>query len=1030
MKKLLLTLAVALMSLTAINAQVLGTTEWNKTLFTVANGADATDGVMAIDDNGNLFVSGALTTTATFGSISVEPIGIASYIVKYDATGQVQWATAIQGAATIVAMDTDAAGNLYIAGQFADEIYVCNATNEDYTSLTSSNSSDKTAAFIAKYAADGSLFGAQACEATIDPEVDASFMYFGSPAQVLINNIKVEGDNLYLSFTYNGDVTLGGYTLDAKYVFNSMGFGDYLDATSGAIIALNNSTFAPTALVANVSLMDGETNYGLNAINFTVDKGEVYFAVVGYGNMTVQTATTTQNVQFAMDGMGTNEYGMVVAKGGTIKVYNNIATSVYASPYNVIENMEVVGSNLFITGTFRGYCALDNTLSTIEGDSEKSTSDIFVASLKASDLTTNWVTTTPDKGDTVNQEYENVVGSMIYPNEIRIVAAKKKVSGHTVVSTSNPLVSFDGEVSALGTEQATAVAYNGNKAASVLSLQTLTALYYGTIPVGEIEEEGEEIEVIYGEILKTNMWNSSISAVEQAGDAVVSSPSTIDAEGNLYVSGTMNTDFEFAGNTIPNLGIGTYVAKYDVQGNEKFAFAIYGAADITAMTTDAEGNLYVAASFTGEIYVTDVEGQEGEYEEFVGAEGDYFIKKPTSFLAKYDANGNLLAVKLLNATQSAPAESEYWGSASYSVIDKIVAEGDKVYVQISYNGNVVIDSIELEAKYTPYFGYACMDNVSYSVVLFNSDFEAMANVAELSVNTEDESMPAVESFNFAVSGDDVYVAAIGYGSLIYKTAEKTENINFFLNGDNGESEHAAMVAKVGGDMLTTENIPNSAWASYYTISGMDIYAGKIFMAGTFNETCPFASSIYSVGSSDVYVTCYDAATLEQEWIKIDAKDEGATNTYYEEFVGMALYKGNVYVVADVVNMNTEVIEETLNYNVTANGDMVKGYVRPATAMAYSDDYAVLVNVDGTNTNVAFYSFEELVGIEESVVSETSNIKYINGVYFFAEQVDAAIYDVQGRCVKAAKAATEIATAGLNKGVYILKAGNEVVKFIK
>ena len=493
MKKLLLTFAVALMSLTAINAQVLGTTEWNKTLFTVANGADATDGVLAIDDNGNLFVSGALTTTATFGSFSVEPIGIASYIVKYDATGQVQWATAIQGAATIVAMDTDAAGNLYVAGQFADEIYVCNATNEDYTSLTSSNSTDKTAAFIAKYAADGSLFGAQACEATIDPEVDASFMYFGNPAQVLIKNIEVEGDNLYLSFTYNGDVTLGGYTLDAKYVFNSMGFGDYLDATSGAIIALNNSTFAPTALVANVSLMDGETNYGLNAINFTVDKGEVYFAVVGYGNMTVQTASTTQNVQFAMDGMGTNEYGMVVAKGGTIKVYNNIATSVYASPYNVIENMDVVGENLYIVGTFRGYCPFDNTLSTLNNGTEISTSDIYVASVKTSDLSANWVVTTPGKNDIVNDEFESVVGTMIYPNEVRIVANIKKISGYSVISTSNPLVSFEGEVSALGTEQATAVAYNGNKAASVLSLQTLTALYYGTIPVGEIEEEGEEL---------------------------------------------------------------------------------------------------------------------------------------------------------------------------------------------------------------------------------------------------------------------------------------------------------------------------------------------------------------------------------------------------------------------------------------------------------------------------------------------------------------------------------------------------------
>ena len=52
------------------------------------------------------------------------------------------------------------------------------------------------------------------------------------------------------------------------------------------------------------------------------------------------------------------------------------------------------------------------------------------------------------------------------------------------------------------------------------------------------------------------------------------------------------------------------------------------------------------------------------------------------------------------------------------------------------------------------------------------------------------------------------------------------------------------------------------------------------------------------------------------------------------------------------------------------------------------------------------------------------------MYIFAEAVDAQIYDVQGRCVKAVKAATEIATEGLNKGVYILKAGSEVVKFVK
>ena len=69
-------------------------------------------------------------------------------------------------------------------------------------------------------------------------------------------------------------------------------------------------------------------------------------------------------------------------------------------------------------------------------------------------------------------------------------------------------------------------------------------------------------------------------------------------------------------------------------------------------------------------------------------------------------------------------------------------------------------------------------------------------------------------------------------------------------------------------------------------------------------------------------------------------------------------------------------------------------------------------------------------LEAGEHNSTANITYANGMYIFAEAIDAQIYDVQGRCIKAVKEATEIATEGLNKGVYILKAGSEVVKFVK
>ncbi|MBR3609046.1 MAG: T9SS type A sorting domain-containing protein [Bacteroidales bacterium] len=1028
MKKLLLIVAVALLSVTAINAQVLGTKEWNKTLTTVAAAEDATNGVMAIDDNGNLFVSGALTTTATFGSTSLEPIGLAQYIVKYNATGAEQWATAIQGAATITAMDTDAEGNLYVAGQFADEILVCDVAGNQ-TSLVSSNSDSQTAAFIAKYSATGTLIAAQACEATVDATVNDSFMYFGYPAEISISNIQVEGDALYVSFTYNGDVTLGGFSLDAKYLFNSMGFGDYLDTTSGAVIALNNTTLAPSALIVNASVKEDNASVssGINDINFTVEDGDAYVSVVGFGDLTIQTANSSQDVTFAMDGMGTNEYGMIIAKVGAIeavKVYNNVSTSLSVTSYNKIENMEVIGDNLYITGTFRGYCPLDNTLSTLDGDAEKSTSDIYIASLATSTLSTNWVVTTPDKNDEVNQQYESIVGAMIYPNEVRMVTAVKKVSGNAVVSTSNQLVSFAGEVSSLDTEQATAVAYNGTNAAYILNNSTSSALYYGTIPVNELVEE-ETIEVINGEILKTNMWNSSISAVG-ATDANPSFPAAMDADGNLYVSGTHTQDFDFAGTTIGSLGVGAYVAKYDVAGNEKFAFALYGSITLTAMATDAEGNLYVAASYVATsddpIYVADVEGTDGDFET---------ISEGSAFLAKYDANGNLLVVNTYNAVAGHDGgEYDYLGTPVNVSIRKIVAEGDKIFAQFNYTGDVVIDeSLSLVAKYmcTDWgWGPLYIDVASSAVVSFDNNLVATAKVAELSMAVDNSADSAkIETFSFTVDGEDLYIAAIGYGNLAITTLNGSQTF------ESTTIKHSAIVAKVGASLETKvfENVDDDSEKTYNVINGMEVYAGNLYLAGTFYGTLAFDTNLSVSGNSDIFVTCLKASDLSATWTATDAKDEGATNTYYEVATGMILYKGNVYVTGAVIDMNEDKVTENLNYNVSSEGNMSLGVARPAMATAYCDDYAALVNFTET-TNVAYYSFEELVGIEESVVEGTSNITYSNGMYIFTEAVDAQIYDVQGRCVKAVKAATEIATDGLNKGVYILKAGTEVVKFVK
>ena len=183
-------------------------------------------------------------------------------------------------------------------------------------------------------------------------------------------------------------------------------------------------------------------------------------------------------------------------------------------------------------------------------------------------------------------------------------------------------------------------------------------------------------------------------------------------------------------------------------------------------------------------------------------------------------------------------------------------------------------------------------------------------------------------------------------------------------------------------------------------------------------------------TSNTYVTSIQTSTLNKDWVVEIPDQNDEYNKKYEDICGTIISTNGIQIAGAIKDVSTHAVDAFYNFSIDLKGNVSPLSQAAATSVGYCGTKAAYtLNMAGV-TFVFSGELSDLSGIEESVVSESSNIKYINGVYFFAEQVDAAIYDVQGRCVKAAKAATEIATTGLNKGVYILKAGNEVVKFIK
>ncbi len=492
------------------------------------------------------------------------------------------------------------------------------------------------------------------------------------------------------------------------------------------------------------------------------------------------------------------------------------------------------------------------------------------------------------------------------------------------------------------------------------------------------------------------LWNASISAVGAMDAVDFNSPAAMDKDGNLYVTGTLTEAFDFAGQEVAPLALGAYIAKYDVNGNELFAIVLHGSISVTAITTDADNNFYVAGSYAGEAYIADVEGVTGEYVTVTNSEED---SRTAAFIAKYDAQGNLLAVKSYEAVTNAPMMDVYYGNPASVSIEKIAVTGANVYAQLRYNGDVVLNETStLVSKYVFAWGFCYLDCASTALISYDVNLENPSTVAELAITDDGGDATSISSFNFAVDGDNVYVAALTKGDLVLTTSAGSETFNFEYDG-MGTTESGAIVAKVGAKAVKFSNIPTSVYAPNEEIVAMDIRDNKIYLAGAFGVTCAFDTTKVAVGASDVFVASLDAEELTTNWVYTNANDEGETNKYYEEVTAVAFGNEHVYVVDAITNMNNEEAPVAKNYAVSYEGVANEGIIIPATAIAYNENNVAVINYTDATYITMFGA--ELTNSIESVVVETEN---------------NAIYDLTGRCVENA-----------TKGIYIIGGKKVLVK---
>ena len=388
MKKFLLSLA-AFVSVLSTSAE---SKEWTAS-FEPVNEATELKGIhTATAADGSVYVSSTYNQDFTFaGKVYENPDEWTSAnIVKYSATGEELWAVTMEGAAVVYALDTDADGTLYAAGNFLGGV-TYTGTDGVSAQITSS---DVYSAFVAKITADGKFEAVKVITPAADADIENSFMYYPIEGDIHVTpqKIQVDGNRVYVSANFGGDVAELSWEGSYINVYDFM----YMDNKNTGVFSLLKSDLSEIQNVVTVQNSESVSykDYSSDALSFVAYNGTVYVGFIGFGNLTLTTANGTKDFNFATttlenEGGESREHAFALVTIGeetTTQVFHTAEHDKLYVPYNLF--IDAAGDNLIIGGTYYGALPFDN---------EKTTGELnyatFMTSVKTADNTVNWTYT-------------------------------------------------------------------------------------------------------------------------------------------------------------------------------------------------------------------------------------------------------------------------------------------------------------------------------------------------------------------------------------------------------------------------------------------------------------------------------------------------------------------------------------------------------------------------------------------------------------------------------------------------------------
>lgn len=547
-------------------------------------------------------------------------------------------------------------------------------------------------------------------------------------------------------------------------------------------------------------------------------------------------------------------------------------------------------------------------------------------------------------------------------------------------------------------------------------------------------------------------WTANLTTTEKATDLQRGAAMTIDNEGNSIVTGTYTKDIEFANSYLEPIATSAFIAKYDKAGNKKWAAGLKGAATITAVTNDTEGNVYAAGVFADKVEILNGNGDSKEI--INGMDGK--TAQVSAFIVKYNKEGEYVASKVVIPEQV--RNDEGYGDPNPNFIpSKLIASNGKVYLAASFQGNVKINDLALVGQYGSLFGIYTWDVPTFAIVSLSANFDNTELVAQLAAtDMETEVGYGAEVANFTTDGSKVYAAFVAYGNdLTLKSANDSKQITDLLNSVTGEEtkyEHAYIIATIeNGNITSTKTYHskidnNLREAKFNTIDQMAFNNGNLYLAGTFNEAFPFDNTKGYTDGCDTFIASLKASDLSKNWALTSGYKDGDAKMTAEVVTGMAVYNDEIHLTGWAEQSKNHFVDTPLNFYIdteTVHTEMkveVGADAIFATSVAHngiytiaqSDNRTMIADEDKAKEGIYTYSFYndgDETGVKQ-IAANDNNISRNGNTVTLAKAADIYLYTASGMLVKKANNASSMSLANVAAGIYMVKAGKQTIKIVK